>query len=105
MVPWRSSVPRKRSALAPAAFIDPCLPTRAERAPAADGWVHEIKHDGFRLQIHARRPGRLYTMTGVDWTERYPWIVEDVARLNVATQSSMPNAAAMVRTASPISTG
>ena len=84
MVPWRNSVPRKRSALAPAAFIDPCLPSRAERAPAADGWVHEIKHDGFRLQIHARgkRVG-LYTMTGVDWTDRYPWIVEDVARLNV----------------------
>ncbi len=83
MVPWRNSV-RKRAALAPAAFIDPCLSSRAERAPAADGWVHEIKHDGFRLQIHARgkRVG-LYTMTGVDWTARYPWIVEDVARLNV----------------------
>ena len=84
MVPWRNSVPRKRSALAPASFIDPCLPSRAERAPAADGWIHEIKHDGFRLQIHVRgsRVG-LYTMTGVDWTERYPWIVEDMARLNV----------------------
>ena len=76
--------PRKRSALAPADFIDPCLPTRAGRAPVADGWVHEIKHDGIRLQIHARgkRVG-LYTMTGVNWTERYPWIVEDVARLNL----------------------
>ena len=84
MVPWRSSVPRKRAALAPASFIDPCLPSRAERAPVADGWVHEIKHDGFRLQIHARgKRVRLYTMTGVDWTDRYPWIVEDVARLNV----------------------
>ena len=84
MVPWRNSVPRKRSALAPAAFIDPCLPTSTERAPVADGWVHEIKHDGIRLQIHARKDRvRLYTMTGVDWTERYPWIVEDVARFNV----------------------
>ena len=84
MVPWRNSVPRKRSALAPASFIDPCLPSRVERPPVADGWVHEIKHDGIRLQIHARgkRVG-LYTMTGVDWTARYPWIVEDVARLNV----------------------
>ena len=84
MVPWRNSVPRKRAALAPAAFIDPCLPTRAEHAPVADGWVHEIKHDGIRLQIHARgkRVG-LYTMTGVDWTERYPWIAEDVARLKL----------------------
>lgn len=85
MVPWRNSVPRKRAALAPASFINPCLPTRAERAPVADGWMHEIKHDGFRLQIHARdKRVRLYTMTGVDWTERYPWIVEDVARLNVS---------------------
>jgi bifunctional non-homologous end joining protein LigD len=84
MVPWRSTAPRKRSALAPASFIDPCLPTRADHAPVADGWVHEIKHDGFRLQIHARKDRvRLYTMTGVNWTERYPWIVQDVARLDV----------------------
>ena len=62
MVPWRSSVPRKRSNVAPASFIDPCLPTRADKAPIADGWVHEIKHDGFRLQIHARGDAaRLYT--------------------------------------------
>ena len=46
--------------------------------------MHEIKHDGFRLQIHARgKRVSLYTMTGVDWTARYPWIVEDVGRLNV----------------------
>jgi ATP-dependent DNA ligase len=31
-------------------FIDPCLPTRADKPPIADGGVHEIKHDGFRLQ-------------------------------------------------------
>ena len=76
--------PRKRSGLAPAAFIDPRLPTRVEKAPTADGWVHEINHDGFRLQIHARKGRmRLYTMTGVDWSDRYPWIVRDVARLNI----------------------
>jgi ATP-dependent DNA ligase len=83
MGPWRNSV-RKRSPLAPATFIDPCLPSRAERAPVAEGWVHEIKHDGLRLQMHARgQRVRLYTMTGVDWTERYPWMVQDMARLNV----------------------
>ena len=55
MVPWRNSrKPRQRSALAPAAFIDPCLPSRAVKAPSADGWIHEIKHDGFRLQFHVR---------------------------------------------------
>jgi len=86
MVPWRNSrKPRQSSALAPAAFIDPCLPSRAVKAPSADGWIHEIKHDGFRLQIHVRSARvRLYTMTGVDWSERYPWIVEDVVRLKIA---------------------
>ena len=60
------------------------LPTRADKAPVADGWVHEIKHDGFRLQIHARKGRvRLYTMTGLNWTDRYSWIVQDVARLSI----------------------
>ena len=35
-------------------FIDPCLPTRTDKPPIADGGVHEIKHDGFRLQIQTR---------------------------------------------------
>jgi bifunctional non-homologous end joining protein LigD len=48
--------------------------------------VHEIKHDGYRLQIHIRGGRvRLFTRTGVDWTERYPWIVEDAARLPLSS--------------------
>jgi len=52
--------------LAPSSFIEPCLPTVTERAPSGPGWLHEIKHDGYRLQIHLsggrvrlslRRPG------------------------------------------------
>src|SRR5262244_1007641 len=34
-------------------FIEPCLPSSAERPPAGPDWVHEIKHDGYRLM--ARR--------------------------------------------------
>jgi ATP-dependent DNA ligase len=40
--------------------------------------VHEIKHDGYRLQV--RRDGdavRLFTRRGFDWTERYPAIADD----------------------------
>jgi ATP-dependent DNA ligase len=29
-------------------FVDACVPTRAAKAPAGEGWVHEIKHDGYR---------------------------------------------------------
>ena len=41
------------------------------------GWLHEIKHDGYRLMV--RRQGarvRLFTRRGFDWTHRYPAIVE-----------------------------
>jgi bifunctional non-homologous end joining protein LigD len=31
------------------AFVPPCIPTRAVKPPAGPGWLHEIKHDGYRL--------------------------------------------------------
>jgi ATP-dependent DNA ligase len=36
----------------PAGFIVPCLPTTAPQPPSGDGWLHEIKHDGFRRPMH-----------------------------------------------------
>jgi bifunctional non-homologous end joining protein LigD len=46
------------------------------------GWVHELKHDGYRLQIHVRDGRvRLFTMNGADWSKRYPRIVEEAARI------------------------
>src|SRR5215475_6769637 len=56
-------------------FVPPCIPKRAPKPPAGSDWVHEIKHDGYRLQV--RRVGdtvRLFTRRGYDWTERYPAI-------------------------------
>jgi ATP-dependent DNA ligase len=35
-------------------FVDPCIPTRAVKAPVGPDWVHEFKHDGYRL-IHGSR--------------------------------------------------
>jgi ATP-dependent DNA ligase len=44
--------------------------------------VHELKHDGYRLQIHVRDGrARLYTMNAADWTKRYPRIVEEATRI------------------------
>jgi bifunctional non-homologous end joining protein LigD len=54
-----------------------CIPTKATAVPAGPEWLHEIKHDGFRLRIE--RDGnrvRLITRGGYDWADRYPWIVE-----------------------------
>ena len=67
---------------APAPFIHPCRPVVAKQPPSGPGWAHELKHDGYRLQIHVRKNSvRLYTMNGADWTNRYPRIVEEAARL------------------------
>jgi len=60
----------------------PCLLTLSKKPPLGELWVHEVKHDGYRLQVHIRAGRvRLYTMNGADWTERYPRIVEEAARL------------------------
>jgi|SRR5262245_10831003 len=66
----------------PAGFIEPCLPTKTDKLPSGDLWVHEIKHDGFR--IIARKDGprvRLYSRPGNDLTDRFPLIVESLASL------------------------
>jgi ATP dependent DNA ligase domain len=61
----------------PAGFIAPCLPTKTTTLPSSGQWLHEIKHDGFR--IIARKSGgqvRLYSRPGNDFTRRFPLIVE-----------------------------
>jgi bifunctional non-homologous end joining protein LigD len=66
------------------AAIEPCLPRPAKEPPAGPGWIHEIKHDGFR--ILARRDAksvRLYTRNGYNFADRLPRIVEAVAGLPV----------------------
>lgn len=65
-------------------FVEPCVPTIAKRVPTGPQWVHEIKHDGYRLM--ARKQGdrvRLYTRNGHDWAARYPTIVQAVRSLKV----------------------
>ena len=81
---WRMRNSRGRPKNAPPAFIPPCRPTVAKRPPAAPGWAHELKHDGYRLQIHVRDGRvRLYTMNGSNW-DRYPLIIEEAVRIKGA---------------------
>ena len=82
---WRMRSSRGRPSNAPAAFIHPCQPIVAKQPPSGPGWAHELKHDGYRLQIHVRDGRvRLYTMNGADWSKRYPRIVEAAARIKVS---------------------
>jgi bifunctional non-homologous end joining protein LigD len=66
----------------PPGFIAPCLPTSAPQPPCGALWLHEIKHDGFR--VIARKAGervKLYSRPGNDLTYRFPLIVEGLAKL------------------------
>jgi bifunctional non-homologous end joining protein LigD len=56
-------------------FCEPCLPRPADKPPAGAGWLHEIKHDGFRMLVRRNAGGvRLFTRNGHDWTGRFPLI-------------------------------
>src|SRR4051812_33890213 len=55
----------------------PCIPSRATKVPTGPDWLHEIKHDGYRLIVV--RDGarvRLFTRRGFDWSGRFPLIIE-----------------------------
>src|SRR5271167_2501727 len=64
--------------------IEPCLPSPAKSPPAGPDWIHEIKHDGFRIM--ARRDGRkvrLISRNGHDLTYRFPLAAAAVSTLPV----------------------
>jgi hypothetical protein len=73
---WRTS-PRRSRRLPPAGFILPCKPLLVDRPPAGSDWLHEIKHDGYR--IIARKEGSrvtLWSRHGTNFTDRMPKIAE-----------------------------
>ena len=81
-MPWRNS-PRSRRT-PPAGFIQPCQPTLVAYPPAGPGWLHEMKHDGYRL-IARKDADRvtLWSRYGADFTDKLPRIAEAVRSLPV----------------------
>ena len=67
-------------------FVEPSLASLADKAPSGDKWVHEIKHDGYRLQ--ARIDGKkikLLTRKSLDWTERFDRIAKALGELHLGS--------------------
>ena len=81
-------IPGRRESLPE--FIPPQLAAQASQAPGGADWIHELKLDGYRIQAHIERPPgrtaavRLFTRSGLDWTQRMPAIAREFAQLNVA---------------------
>src|SRR3978361_125330 len=53
-------------------FIKPQLATLRSKAPRGPHWLHEIKLDGYRVQVHLNKgKKKVFTRTGLDWTKRF----------------------------------
>lgn len=81
----RHSVPRREHF---PGFIAPQLAQPVTALPAGDDWIHELKLDGYRIQIHIQSSARgrrvsLFTRSGLDWSARMPDIAHAAARLPV----------------------
>jgi ATP-dependent DNA ligase len=65
-------------------IIEPCLPSPAKAPPSGPGWIHEIKHDGFRILARRNDAGvQLITRAGNDFSSRFPFITTAVGKLTV----------------------
>jgi len=67
-------------------FVEPSLATPCDKPPSGPKWLHEIKHDGYRLQ--ARIDGRsvqLLTRKGLDWTKRFSAVADAMKTLGLAS--------------------
>lgn len=73
---------RSRKVSAMPRFVEPQLAKLVERAPSAPGWAHEVKFDGYRLQLRVEDgEATLRTRTGLDWTKKFAAIAEAAAKL------------------------
>lgn len=69
-----------------AGFIEPALASSIGKPPAGDRWLHEVKFDGYRCQLHIHATSiKVFTRNGHDWTARFKAIANAAWHLNVKT--------------------
>src|SRR5690349_1904747 len=67
-------------------FIEPALATSIERVPSGERWIHEIKFDGYRVQVHlANETAKIFTRRGHDWTHRFKKVAHDAWRIKASS--------------------
>ncbi|MBB4264321.1 non-homologous end-joining DNA ligase [Bradyrhizobium sp. CIR3A] len=63
-------------------FIEPALASSIEKVPSGERWIHEIKFDGYRVQVHlANETAKIFTRRGHDWTHRFKKIAHEAWRI------------------------
>jgi bifunctional non-homologous end joining protein LigD len=67
-------------------FIEPALATSIDKVPSGERWLHEIKFDGYRVQVHLRDAAvKVFTRRGNDWTNRFRKIAADARHINAGS--------------------
>ena len=70
-------------------FVEPALATSIEKVPSGDRWIHEIKFDGYRVQLHIHNDAiKVLTRRGNDWTRRFSKIAADAYLINAGSRPS-----------------
>ena len=81
----RQANARRKPAALPV-FVAPCLARLTDAPPEGEEWAHEIKFDGYRLQVAVSgSDARIYTRSGLDWTHRFPSLAKAALQLKVET--------------------
>ena len=59
-------------------FVEPALAKSIDKVPSGDRWIHEIKFDGYRVQVHlVNEAVKVFTRRGHDWTKRFRKVADD----------------------------
>ena len=78
----KASKPSPSAAAAVRPFVPPQLASSVDHPPAGSGWAHEIKFDGYRLQLQvAQGSATVRTRKGLDWSDKFAEICADAAGL------------------------
>ena len=67
-------------------FVEPALASSIGKVPSGERWIHEIKFDGYRVQVHlANESSKIFTRRGHDWTHRFRKVAHDVWHIKAAS--------------------
>jgi bifunctional non-homologous end joining protein LigD len=67
-------------------FIEPALATSIDKVPKGERWIHEIKFDGYRVQLHlAHEAVTVYTRRGNNWTKRFKKVADEAWHISAGS--------------------
>ena len=82
----RSKAAKKTAAAILPTFAEPQLCTLVDSVPTGSGWLHEVKYDGYRaLLAIGGGKAKVYTRSGLDWTDKFRAIADAAAKLDVGS--------------------